>query len=579
MHTAKNALRYTAATGCVVYLVVTLYYIFVGPFDLRPHGVGVYVAGVDKPLLWLIALFALFLGLSPAGMFRRWAQRDRLGFLPGAARLAIALLLAIVAVAHALAFLTYGIIGKVILSTPMGQVPIDNGLKPGAFTLLGLLAAFIVLSAPARMRVMDRMWGWRFHLTLATLTMALGFAVGEIAVRIAAGSLPGVRYMVFVGEENRDVIFPDLETYLASKPDIKPFMPLLNYYDNSLGMRDTEFEVPKPDGRYRIMALGDSFTYGMVPYPDSVMTQVEEELKRSCGGKDLDVLNFGITGGDLWDYKTMYGLAERRYQPDMVVLHFYMGNDGPNIYYNSIQLPEKQKHPQAPVSYLLKYLGNMLTVVKSVETERLLNEWSEFGQQKRVEKACGGCPVTPGQVVTDESPELKSPYFVPTRWIFYISIIEVGVMYVQDPAEAEKQWEPAFEILDQIARQVEASGRKFALVMYPSSFQIYPQRIDEFMEGIGEVDKFIDDLHSPEDAERFKTIRREFIKTNHPNLMLSQFCQSRGLDCFDTTAPLLAAAAASEKPLYRKRETHWLIHGNHVAARAEARFLKELVCP
>ncbi|MDH5510465.1 MAG: hypothetical protein OEZ32_08925 [Nitrospinota bacterium] len=579
MHTVKNTLRYAAAAGGVLYLAVTLYYIFVGPFDLRPHGVEVYVAGAEKPFLWLLALTTLFLALSPAGMIRRWAQRDRLYFLPGVARTAIALLLAIAAVAHALAFLTYGVVGKIILSTPVGQIPIDNCLKPGAFTLLGMSAAFIALSVPARLRVMDIMWGWRFHMALAGLTLALGFATAEIAVRIATGSLPGVRYMVFVGEENRDVIFPDLETYLASKPDIKPFMPLLNYYDNSLGMRDTEFETPKPDGRYRIMALGDSFTYGMVPYPESVMTLVEKELKQSCGGKDLDLLNFGLTGGDLWDYKTIYELAERRYQPDMVVLHFYMGNDGPNIYYNSIQLPEKQKHPKAPVSYLLKYLGNMLTVARSVETERLLSEWSEFGQQKRVEKACGGCPVTPGQVVTDDSPELKSPYFVPTRWIFYISIIEIGVMYIHDTAEAEKQWEPAFEILGQIANQVEQSGRKFALVMYPSSFQIYPRRIDEFIEGIGEVDKFIDDLHSPEDAERFKSIRREFIKTDHPNLMLSRFCQSRGLDCFDVTAPLLAAASASEKPLYRERETHWLIHGNRVAARAEARFLKDLVCP
>lgn len=578
METFKKASLYICGATALAYLAVTLYYIFSGPFDLRPYGVGVYMAGVEKPLAFFGVFLFLFLFLLPAGAMGRWASRDRLGFIPSPARSAMALLLAIASLAHALAWAMYMIFGKIAITTALGRIAVNNGLKPGAIALLAAFAAFLALSGPSRRGVMASVWGWRFHMSLAALTLALCFAMGELAVRVAAGSMPGVRYMVFVGEEERGEIYPDLKTYLASKPDIKPFMPLLNYYDNSLGMRDVEFESPKPKGRYRIMALGDSFTYGMAPYPDTVMTQMEKELQAACGGMDLDVLNFGITGGELQDYQTIYELAESRYQPDLVALHFYMGNDGPNLRHDAI--PENAaRRPSFKGSYLVRYLKNMLTVAQSVESARLLNEWTRFGQEKQGEKACGGCPVTPGLEITDDSPELKNPYFVPVRWNFYIAVIEIESMYVEDKAEAERRWAPTLETLGRIADQVEGAGRKFALVMYPSSFQVYPSRIDEFMEAIGQVDKYIDDLPSPEEAERFRSIRRENIKTDHPNLMLARFCLERGVACLDATAPLLAAASASEKPLYRSRETHWLIHGNKVAARAEARFLKELVCP
>ena len=57
--------------------------------------------------------------------------------------------------------------------------------------------------------------------------------------------------------------------------------------------------MPKPQGRFRIMALGDSFTCGSVPCPEAVMTRLEETLRANCPGIDLDLLNFGIGGANV----------------------------------------------------------------------------------------------------------------------------------------------------------------------------------------------------------------------------------------------------------------------------------------
>jgi hypothetical protein len=579
MDSVKRALRIAALAGAGVYSAAILFYVFVGSFDLRPYGVKVYVAGLDKPLVWLAAFIIIFLAVTPFPMIRAILADGPASITTSSARRAGAVVMAIAMAISTLALGAYIILGKIAVVTPIGNIRVDNANKPAAYFVLAAMAAFLLLGAGSRGRLLDRAHGLRLHAMTLGLMLIATFAIGEVAVRIAAARLPGARYLVMAGEENKGLVFPNLEAYLAAKPDVKPFMPLLNYYDNSLGMRDAEFATPKPGGRYRILALGDSFTYGMVPYPDSVMTLVEDKLKSQCGGKDVEVLNFGVTGGDLWDYKTINELAADRFGADMVALHFYMGNDGPNLYYHTTELPGEDKRKPVSGSYLLRFLGNLLTVARSVEMDRLKKEWADYPGRGKAQAQCGGCQVTPGLSVTDDAPELTRPYFVPARWIFYISIIEVGSMYVQDEAEARRYWERSFAVLDDIADKVKRSGRRFVLIMYPSSFQIYPERVAEFLEGIKDVDKFRDDLHSPEDAERFKTIRAEFIQPDHPNKMLAEYCHSRKLDCFDATPAILAAAKATDMPLYRARETHWLIRGNHAAAEAEAAYLKGLVCP
>jgi len=68
---------------------------------------------------------------------------------------------------------------------------------------------------------------------------------------------------------------------------------------NSLGFRGREFSVQKPAGTFRIVALGDSTTFGygkttMSPYP----AQLEAALNRQAGncGRQYEVINAGVEG-------------------------------------------------------------------------------------------------------------------------------------------------------------------------------------------------------------------------------------------------------------------------------------------
>lgn len=57
------------------------------------------------------------------------------------------------------------------------------------------------------------------------------------------------------------------------------------------------------------------------------------------------------------------------------------------------------------------------------------------------------------------------------------------------------------------------------------------------------------------------------------------YCADVGMRCFDVTPAMRKAAVSSNKPLYIGKNTHRNIHGNLVAAEAEARFLAQELCP
>lgn len=89
---------------------------------------------------------------------------------------------------------------------------------------------------------------------------------------------------------------------------------------NSQGFKDVEFEEKKRPGARRIIGIGDSFVFGVVPYRHNFLTLLEAEL--GC-----EVLNMGIAGTDPPDYLEILRAEGLRLSPDAVLVHFFIGND------------------------------------------------------------------------------------------------------------------------------------------------------------------------------------------------------------------------------------------------------------
>ncbi|MBL8896015.1 MAG: hypothetical protein JNM84_00225 [Planctomycetes bacterium] len=90
---------------------------------------------------------------------------------------------------------------------------------------------------------------------------------------------------------------------------------------NSRGFRDREFPLEKPAGELRVLALGDSFTYGQGVRQDDAWPQVLERLIAAERSGPVEVVNGGFASGHTPHYYAPWlasdGLA---FQPDLVIV-------------------------------------------------------------------------------------------------------------------------------------------------------------------------------------------------------------------------------------------------------------------
>lgn len=92
--------------------------------------------------------------------------------------------------------------------------------------------------------------------------------------------------------------------------------------DDSLNSIRT-YSVQKPPGVYRIIALGDSFTYGdHVNTQEAWPAQLEKLLQSSSEcelSKTFEVLNLGVSGFDIQSEIERFRIRGQKYNPDLVL--------------------------------------------------------------------------------------------------------------------------------------------------------------------------------------------------------------------------------------------------------------------
>lgn len=113
---------------------------------------------------------------------------------------------------------------------------------------------------------------------------------------------------------------------------------------NSLGLRDSEYSIEKPENTYRILMLGDSFTEGYGVQLKDIFSKIVEEKLNLQDKERFEVINTGITGySPLLEYLYLkkYGLE---FDPDLVVMNFSMTDFYDDLIYGDKELlVEKDK--------------------------------------------------------------------------------------------------------------------------------------------------------------------------------------------------------------------------------------------
>src|SRR4030095_14083069 len=95
------------------------------------------------------------------------------------------------------------------------------------------------------------------------------------------------------------------------------------YEINSFGFRDREFSLQKPPGTFRILMLGDSYTFGIGSnLEDTFSKQLEKRLNAKGGGERFEVINGGCSSySPILEYLFLVSKG-LQVNPDLVILNY-----------------------------------------------------------------------------------------------------------------------------------------------------------------------------------------------------------------------------------------------------------------
>nr|MBI3614443.1 hypothetical protein [Nitrospirota bacterium] len=366
-------------------------------------------------------------------------------------------------------------------------------------------------------------------LDIALVNLLVFLLVGEATVRLLDPLLA------------RSGLFGDKHT----PANLKPHIPVRGTIgvSNTQGFRDRERVMERTSPAPRVLALGDSFTWGAgVSYDEAFVTLIERRLQTVA--PEAEVINVGVPAWGLQEELHLLKVYGIRFQPDLVVLNFFIGNDIQNKRGDDLSLP--QLLIVAGQSYYVHSNGNWLHDRIGPDRWYLyhdLNFLFRIGGA-RVRQALNGKGDSAfGAMSSGESAPLVS------RAQYVRGIYERSDIYLaEDTRFFAQHWARTQATLLALWAFLSERGIPLLLVIIPDHVQLDRALQTEYLAGIGQA------------ADQY-----DFYK---PQRLLLAWCQERGIP----TVALLPAfeAAGSPETLYFRNDFHLTASGHRLAAQVVA---------
>jgi len=335
---------------------------------------------------------------------------------------------------------------------------------------------------------------------------------------------------------------------------------------NARGLRDREIGYDNPAGAFRVLSLADSFGEALqVNLDDTYHKQLETRLTDSLG-KPVEVLNAGV-GGWGTDQEAVFYLAEGfRYQPDVVLLAFFIRNDAVNNYgpleiarnggsqqkeffklspEGELIPPSSEGRKEAEAEAKTEVEPVLLGIADSLwRTSALYRFITPYlSDIPPVVQRLGPSGILGGEAVIRAShPATPIPFFV----------------YQEPPDERfEAAWALTDAIVARLRDEVESRGARFVVVIIGAPEQVYR-------------------------AEWERTIARNPAMQalnwdlDAPNRRLDAFLAAQNIPYLDLLPIFRQAAAQPDAPpLHFQHDQHWTVEGHRLAAEAIHDFLMD----
>ena len=305
---------------------------------------------------------------------------------------------------------------------------------------------------------------------------------------------------------------------------------------NGRGLRDAERNYAKPPGVFRLLILGDSMVEAMqVPLEATFARLLEENLNAGDAAPRVEVVSAGVSGYGTANQLLYLEDEGKRYEPDLVMLAFYLGNDVKN---NSPTLEETLRPVYAADGTLERVAGKT--------PQRRPTGWSGLLARSVAYRYVRRTLLT-GLL------QSKARRVVPIRDGIPV---DYGVYAPSLTPEWQDAWTLTERLLTQLKQAVAAKGARLMVAVLCSSYQIYSQSWQETMTA-------------------YPHMRGRSWDLDGPDRRILAWCAEHNVPCVTLAPEFRAAAAQNGTPLHFRHDRHWTVAGHRLAASVVTSFLDQ----
>lgn len=192
----------------------------------------------------------------------------------------------------------------------------------GYVGLLGFLIGVAMMLSLAKPVWYRHIYQARGGLIISMVSLLLSVGMLELAIRMVDPL--GISYYELAGDYTRDKL-ADEQLVFRHKPSWTTRYGDVRTTYNERGLRDRPI-LPKAAGEYRILALGDSITFGWGVDQDKTFSARLESLLEGRLHRPVRVINSGVGGYNTVQEMTYFKREGITLQPDLVMLT-YVQND------------------------------------------------------------------------------------------------------------------------------------------------------------------------------------------------------------------------------------------------------------
>lgn len=320
---------------------------------------------------------------------------------------------------------------------------------------------------------------------------------------------------------------------------------------NSQGFRDREHTFENTTGKFRILAMGDSFTWGHGVDDDEIYMKVLEGLDDR-----IETVNLGGPGSDPARELKVYTARGIEYEHDLVLVGFYIGND---------IVTRRPSPKRSPPDWGFDEDG----VFRLIGTQRSAEEVEQIRQRRAAKFAAKAERSTREELEYWLTRRLQVLTLLGNRRDYLSERLKGSALYTrvrralgkgtrkdfplleyceeEDGEDVAYGWRLAEATLAKFQEFTEEAGARFYLMFIPDMYQTWPDYYATTARRYG----YDPDLY---DLEK-------------PNRVLAEICEKLGIPYLDLL-PGMREAMSADIRLYHRRDRHWNAEGHRFAARA-----------